>query len=383
MKTWVKYGAAIMGLLIVSALIISFGMKKEESYRDIKVMSIKGTATVERASVGSLDAYEDMKLESGDRLSVDSSSSLILSMDDNKYAMLEPGSSLTLEADGTRENSRTVIHLEAGAVMNYLSEKLSEKSSYEVTVPNSTMAVRGTVFRVAIVYDEDGDSYTTVQVFDGIVGCRLVFPDGMISEEEVQLAPGKEVLIHGDTEISEYVGDKGHDIDYTTLNREALEFLLFCIDDGSDLCLTREEVEELLRRLDQTEEPEESAEVKKPAKTEKEPAVIETPEPVVPAVEETPSSSGGSSETSEDSPGNDDNQKSHHSSKKKPSSSDEETKTYTVTFQTASGDVFCTQTVEDGKTASKPKLQPSASGSWNYDFTKAVTENIIIKWSAQ
>ena len=383
MKTWVKYGAAIMGLLIVSALIISFGMKKEESYRDIKVMSIKGTATVERASVGSLDAYEDMKLESGDRLSVDSSSSLILSMDDNKYAMLEPGSSLTLEADGTRENSRTIIHLESGAVMNYLSEKLSEKSSYEITVPNSTMAVRGTVFRVAIVYDEDGDSYTTVQVFDGIVGCRLVFPDGTISEEEVQLAPGKEVLIHGDTEISEYVGDKGHDIDYTTLNRETLEFLLFCIDDGSDLCLTREEVEELLRRLDQTEEPEESAEVKKPAKTEKEPAVIETPEPVVPAVEETLSSSGGSSETSKDSPGNDDNQKSHHSSKKKPSSSDEETKTYTVTFQTASGDVFCTQTVEDGKTASKPKLQPSASGSWNYDFTKAVTENIIIKWSAQ
>ncbi len=383
MKTWVKYGAAIMGLLIVSALIISFGMKKEESYRDIKIMSIKGMATVERASVGSLDAYEEMKLESGDRLSVDSSSSLILSMDDNKYAMLEPGSSLTLEADGTRENSRTVIHLEAGAVMNYLSEKLSEKSSYEVTVPNSTMAVRGTVFRVAIVYDEDGDSYTTVQVFDGIVGSRLIFPDGRIDEEEVQITPGREVLIHGDTSISEYVGDKGHDIDYTTLNREALEFLLFCIDDGSDLCLTREEVEELLRRLDQTEEPEESAEVKKPAKTEKEPAVIETPEPVVPAVEETPSSSGGSSETSKDSPGNDDNQKSHHSSKKKPSSSDEETKTYTVTFQTASGDVFCTQTVEDGKTASKPKLQPSASGSWNYDFTKAVTENIIIKWSAQ
>lgn len=384
MKTWVKYGAAIMGLLIVSALIISFGMKKEESYRDIKVMSIKGTATVERASVGALDAYEDMKLESGDRLSVDSSSSLILSMDDNKYAMLEPGSSLTLEADGTRENSRTVIHLEAGAVMNYLSEKLNEKSSYEVTVPNSTMAVRGTVFRVAIVYDEDGDSYTTVQVFDGIVGCRLVFPDGTISEEEVQLAPGKEVLIHGDTEISEYVGDKGHDIDYTTLNREALEFLLFCIDDGSDVCLTREEVEELLRRLDQPEEePEEQEEAEEPEKEVKKPVVIETPEPVVPAVEETPSSSGGSSETSKDSPGNDDNQKSHHSSKKKPSSSDEETKTYTVTFQTASGDVFCTQTVEDGKTAFKPKLQPSASGSWNYDFTKAVTENIIIKWSAQ
>ena len=384
MKTWKKYGRVMMALLFLAVIASGCGKKKEEAYRNIKVMSINGSATVERASVGTLDAYADMKLENGDRLSVDGSSSLTLSMDDDKYAMLEPGSSVTLEADGTKENSRTVIHLEAGAVMNYLSEKLSEGSSYEVTVPNSTMAVRGTVFRVAIVYDENGESYTTVQVFEGIVGCRLVFPDGTISEEEVQLAPGKEVLIHGDTSISEYVGDKGHDIDYTTLNREALEFLLFCIDDGADLCIPREEVEELLRRLDQPEEePEEQEEAEEPEKEVKKPVVIETPEPVVPAVEETPSSSGGSSETSEDSPGNDDNQKSHHSSKKKPSSSDEETKTYTVTFQTASGDVFCTQTVEDGKTASKPKLQPSASGSWNYDFTKAVTENIIIKWSAQ
>ena len=377
MKTWKKYGIVMMALLFLAVIASGCGKKKEEAYRNIKVMSINGSATVERASVGTLDAYADMKLENGDRLSVDGSSSLTLSMDDDKYAMLEPGSSLTLEADGTKENSRTVIHLEAGAVMNYLSQKLNEGSSYEVTVPNSTMAVRGTVFRVAIVYDENGDSYTTVQVFDGIVGCRLVFPDGTISEEEVQLAPGKEVLIHGDTSISEYVGDKGHDIDYTTLNREALEFLLFCIDDGADLCIPREEVEELLRRLDQPEEePEEQEEAEEPEKEVKKPVVIETP-----------SSSGGSSETSKDSPDNDGNQKSHHSSKKKPSSSDnttnEETKTYTVTFQTASGDVFCTQTVEDGKTASKPKLQPSASGSWNYDFTKAVTENIIIKWSAQ
>lgn len=384
MKTWKKYGIVMMALLFLAVIASGCGKKKEEAYRNIKVMSINGSATVERASVGTLDAYADMKLENGDRLSVDGSSSLTLSMDDDKYAMLEPGSSLTLEADGTKENSKTVIHLEAGAVMNYLSEKLSEGSSYEVTVPNSTMAVRGTVFRVAIAYDEKGESYTTVQVFEGIVGCRLVFPDGTISEEEVQLAPGKEVLIHGDTSISEYVGDKGHNIDYTTLNREALEFLLFCIDDGADLCTPREEVEELLRRLDQPEEePEEQEEAEEPEKEVKKPVVIEIPEPVVPAVEETPSSSGGSSETSEDSPGNDDNQKSHHSSKKKPSSSDEETKTYTITFQTASGDVFCTQSVKEGKTASKPTLQPSASGSWNYDFTKAVTENIIIKWSAQ
>lgn len=387
MKTWKKYSIVMMTLLLLAVIAGGCGKKKEEAYRTIKVMSINGSATVERASVGTLDAYEDMKLENGDRLSVDGSSSLTLSMDDDKYAMLEPGSSLTLEADGTKENSRTVIHLEAGAVMNYLSQKLNEGSSYEVTVPNSTMAVRGTVFRVAIVYDENGESYTTVQVFDGIVGSRLIFPDGSMDEEEVQITPGREVLIHGDTSISEYVGDKGHDIDYTTLNRETLEFLLFCIDDGADLCIPREEVEELLRRLDQPEEePEEQEEVEKPEKEEKKPVVIETPEPIVPVPEEEVSTSGGTSSSE------DDQQSSHHSSKKNNSSSsnsskddntDDETKTYTVTFKTASGEVFCTQTVEDGQTASKPKLQPSASGSWNYDFTKAVTENIIITWSAQ
>ncbi len=388
MKTWKKYSIVMMALLLLAVIAGGCGKKKEEAYRTIKVMSINGSATVERASVGTLDAYEDMKLENGDRLSVDSSSSITLSMDDDKYAMLEPGSSMTLEADGTKENSRTVIHLEAGAVMNYLSEKLNEGSSYEVTVPNSTMAVRGTVFRVAIVYDENGDSYTTVQVFDGIVGSRLIFPDGSMDEEEVQITPGREVLIHGDTSISEYVGDKGHDIDYTTLNREALEFLLFCIDDGADLCIPREEVEELLRRLDQPEEEtEEQEEAEEPEKEVKKPVVIETPEPVITVPEEDPASETSSGTSSNE----DDQQSSHHSSKKKNNSSSssstdddtEETTTYTVTFKTASGDVFCTQTVEDGSTATKPALQPSASGSWNYDFTKAVTENIIITWSAQ
>ncbi len=392
MKTWKKYSIVMMALLLLAVIAGGCGKKKEEAYRTIKVMSINGSATVERASVGTLDAYEDMKLENGDRLSVDSSSSITLSMDDDKYAMLEPGSSMTLEADGTKENSRTVIHLEAGAVMNYLSEKLNEGSSYEVTVPNSTMAVRGTVFRVAIVYDENGDSYTTVQVFDGIVGSRLIFPDGSMDEEEVQITPGREVLIHGDTSISEYVGDKGHDIDYTTLNREALEFLLFCIDDGADLCIPREEVEELLRRLDQPEEEtEEQEEAEEPEKEVKKPVVIETPEPVITVPEEDPASETSSGTSSNE----DDQQSSHHSSKKKNNSSSssstddstdddtEETATYTVTFKTASGDVFCTQTVEDGSTATKPALQPSASGSWNYDFTKAVTENIIITWSVQ
>ncbi len=374
MNTWKKYSKVVIGVLILAALSIGCGSTKEESYRMIKVMSVDGTATVERESVGTLDAYADMKLENGDKLSVEANSSLVLNLDDDKYAMLESGTRLTLEASGTKETSRTTIHLQDGAVVNYLTQKLNEDSSYEVTVPNSTMAVRGTVFRVEVTYDENGDSYTKVQVFHGVVGSRLIFPDGSISEKEVSLQPGKEVLIHGDTTLSEYVMDEGHDIDYSELSLETLKMLKECIHLGAELSISEEECDELIAKLEAPEdEPEEEPE----EAVEEEEVVVEPEIPVEEVVEEVVEEQTPEEVTETSPEDTSENTSSSSSSTKK------ETKTYTVTFKTPSGDVFCTQSVKEGKTASKPKLQPSASGSWNYDFTKAVTENIIITWSAQ
>ena len=56
MKTWKKYGIVMMALLFLAVIASGCGKKKEEAYRNIKVMSINGSATVERASVGTLDA---------------------------------------------------------------------------------------------------------------------------------------------------------------------------------------------------------------------------------------------------------------------------------------------------------------------------------------
>ena len=66
------------------------------------------------------------------------------------------------------------------------------------------------------------------------------------------------------------------------------------------------------------------------------------------------------------------------------------TTSYTVTF-TYYGDIFATQTVTSGGTASMPKLQPSASGNWctvtdssteysPYTFGTPVTGNITLIW---
>lgn len=52
---------------------------------------------------------------------------------------------------------------------------------------------------------------------------------------------------------------------------------------------------------------------------------------------------------------------------------------YTVTFL-YNGAVFGTQTVKAGACAQEPSLMPEAGGSWDYDFSKPVTEDITIEW---
>lgn len=51
----------------------------------------------------------------------------------------------------------------------------------------------------------------------------------------------------------------------------------------------------------------------------------------------------------------------------------------TVTFM-YDGEVFCTQTVQSGTCASMPSLMPEKEGRWDYDFTKPVEQDIVIKW---
>lgn len=58
------------------------------------------------------------------------------------------------------EKSKTVIELQSGAITNDIRNKLSEGSSCEVNTPNSTMSVRGTMFRVVVYEVKDSITIT-------------------------------------------------------------------------------------------------------------------------------------------------------------------------------------------------------------------------------
>ena len=243
-------------MLIVLGMIALVGCgKKEEDYRQIQVYKIDGTAKVARQG-SSMDAYENMQLQSGDIIETIADSYLQLKLDEDKYILVEPDSKISLQATGNSVDSKTSIYLEKGAVVNQLDNPLSKDSSYEVTTPNSTMAVRGTTFRVEITYDEKGESHAKVAVYGGKVECNLVFPDGTITEP-VMVEAGTEVLVWGDDVESDYVWSGK--TDYEELKLKVIDFLGVIIDRGEELSITKEEIEVLKEAKELLEQEENNA----------------------------------------------------------------------------------------------------------------------------
>ena len=243
-----KYIVMLMSLLFILSCVIGCG-KKEEDYRQIQVYKIDGTAMVARQG-SSMDAYENMQLQSGDVIETIEESYLQLKLDEDKYILIEPESKISLQATGNSVDSKTSIYLEKGAIVNQLDNPLSEDSSYEITTPNSTMAVRGTTFRVEITVDEKGESHAKVAVYDGKVECNLVFPDGTIAEPVI-VEKGIEVLIWGDDTQTEYVGTGN--ISYKEMKTVVIDFLREIIDRGKELSVTKEELGEIKQAIEMLE----------------------------------------------------------------------------------------------------------------------------------
>jgi ferric-dicitrate binding protein FerR (iron transport regulator) len=198
-------------LAVVAALVVFLVLSKKDAYRILKVFELDGEAKVTRSDIGEIDPYVNMVLESGDNVKLNTGL-MTLQADDDKYIHLEEGTELVLNAAGDSANSKTTIELKSGAITNDIQNKLSEESYYEVNTPNSTMSVRGTMFRVE-VYMENGIKYTKVSVFEGGVASYLVYKDGTKSDREVKIEKGKEVIIYEDDKTVDYVSAP-KDIDY-------------------------------------------------------------------------------------------------------------------------------------------------------------------------
>ncbi|MGN1089777.1 MAG: hypothetical protein ACI4Q6_05195, partial [Huintestinicola sp.] len=183
---------AIAGGITAGVLI---NASKADTYRVLKVFELTGSAVVTRQGTGDIDAYVGMNLESGDMLSVCDDSVLRISMDGDKYLLLDEGTVLELVAEGTSADSRTSILLKEGTILNELTTSLSANSSYEVATPKATMAVRGTSFMVSVEKNEDGSYNIRTNTLHGKVEVMLLDAEGRPTGKSVFLTEDKSVVI--------------------------------------------------------------------------------------------------------------------------------------------------------------------------------------------
>jgi len=352
----------ILMVTVIMALIAMAGCSKEEAYRQIKVYEIDGSAVVTREGTGELEPYINMMLQSKDKAETATASYVQLQLDDDKYILMEPSTKIELEATGDSVDSKTKINLTQGAIVNKIEKALSEDSTYEVTTPSSTMAVRGTTFRIEVTYDETGESYTTLTVCEGKVECRLIAPDGTISDEPVFVEKGQQIQIRGTSETSEYLGDK-EVFDYEELKEKVLWFIGYA-EEVTEVETETEAIPEAETESTTETESEETEE------TEEAPTASEivTEEKASESEDVTPDYGGTGSGSTGNGSSN-----SGTTIPAVPTS-------YTVTFKDSSGNVFATQTVTSGSTAIQPILSPEAAGGWDFDFSTAITADTEIVW---
>lgn len=292
-------------VVIVAGIILAIVLWKNsgKSYRIVKVYEIDGATTVTREKKGEMDAYANMVLQSADEVFV-KQGTLTLKLDDDKYVYGEENTRFELVAEGNSANSKTSLHLLQGAITNEIQNPLSKESSYEVHTQNSNMSVRGTIYRTEVYTDEKGVVFTKLSVFKGQVSSRLIDREGNLSNDEVLIQEGKEILAYDDGMVIDYYSDV-QDIDYSKLPTAVLKFLKDKMEkENLSLKVSSKELEKMIR---QDEGP------------------------------------------------------------------------FTVTFQ-YKGSVFGTQTVERDGVATQPVLMPAPSGSWDFDFSKSITEDTVIEW---
>lgn len=414
--------AAVVAVVAVIALIFN---NKEETFRSIMVYDVEGNAVIERENVGAMNAAENLYLESGDRVSVASDSSMRMKLDDDKYVMAEADTVFSVEAEGTEADSKTRISLEQGAITNEIRHPLSAGSQYETSTPNSVMAVRGTIYRTELYLDETGGQSTKLCCFQGKVGAKPILPDGTYGEE-ILVPAGSELTIYQDGTVGGVT-----DIAFDQLPLQAVANLLDLMESGQDV--TGISPEDLLKLVSEvsgvgeipekaaeqtvqnvTEQPEtaeadvesdadEAADAQVHTKSDtakaggekknipaiKPPAEQPVPQPQAPAMKPSEptngvnvdiGNTGGEDSQDENAENDSDDEKSDDDKKDKDKPA--KPKTYTVTFK-YQDKVFATQTVKQGETVSAPVLAPADSGAWDFDFGTKIKANTTVSWKAE
>ncbi|MBQ5319471.1 MAG: FecR domain-containing protein [Oscillospiraceae bacterium] len=163
-------------MIIAIAIVISLYFGGEVS-RELIITEIYGSATITRET-RTINASKNGRLKSGDIITTRDNSSLRISIDDDKFILVEPNTSLYIYFTDIASKGNISVNLSKGAAVCQIKNKLRKNATFKLKTPNSSINVTGTVFRTEFNYVSEYMGYenvmiTQVQNFDGSVNLQL------------------------------------------------------------------------------------------------------------------------------------------------------------------------------------------------------------------
>lgn len=232
----------IIGISVIIALIAVFFIfkitnNKFIASRVIKVYELDGEAIALREGKSEIKISVGMNLVSGDVISL-KSGTMTLKIDDDKYIYVVAGTEFELVASGNKANNKTVINQKSGQIMTEIDKPLSTDSTYEINTPNSSMAVRGTVFASSIDTDAKGDTHTTLATLHGQVAIKT---EG--SDTEIMVSPGFEISVDTVDGVNTFSTENPTPLDISKLPDSFVEAISGMFDENGNLIekISREE----------------------------------------------------------------------------------------------------------------------------------------------
>ncbi len=153
--------------LVLILLLADFGGSQGETFRTAKVIAVNKPATLLRGE-DSMDVYEGLTLQDGDRITTAAGGRVDLKLDTDKYIALGENTEVSFLLEGNPQEGAIRLHQTAGTIHHTIENPLAEGDSYEVHTPDAVMAVRGTDFTTIVSKTENG-TQTRTEVWAGSV----------------------------------------------------------------------------------------------------------------------------------------------------------------------------------------------------------------------
>ncbi|MBR4343206.1 MAG: leucine-rich repeat domain-containing protein [Lachnospiraceae bacterium] len=157
-------------ILILAGVVVIVGVvlflvlgSSSDSYYNIQIMDTMGGVTVGRDS-SLQDAYEGMKMRSGDNLKVMSDGLARINCDRETYSRIEHDTEVAFMEDSSK---KLVIDLKKGEIVVEVQKKYAADEALEIKTSNTTMAIRGTVVAVRTYPVAGGGTRTINYVLEG------------------------------------------------------------------------------------------------------------------------------------------------------------------------------------------------------------------------